>query len=235
MKKPKKITVKFFLNRNLKHLDIDGLEHFPLYAQITYDRKNTQIKCQYGWFYKDLHQVQEQSPHLLPLEEGIFRRVVEYELKQQGEEFKLKGLGRKYEYYSLSIHQLINSYLKLRLKNFIHRAQPQKFLEVLNLEKPNLDFFTIYEASEKLFDNLTGILDKPFLEEMEIYRVYTKFYEKELAPNAFNFPVVIDWLDGSHRHHLEQKLNKHFAQQPGETEKCLKFIHGIISTKIGLV
>lgn len=39
MKKPKKITVKLFLNKTPRG------NTYPWYTQVTYNRRNTQIKC----------------------------------------------------------------------------------------------------------------------------------------------------------------------------------------------
>ena len=141
MKKPKKITVKFFLNENLQPIQVDGERFYPLYTQVTYDRKNTQIKCAYGWYYRDLKHVREIEPHLLPFEEKVLKKSVTHELSLQGDSFRLKGLGKKYENYGLSIHSLFNNYLKIRFKTILKEAKPQKFLEVINLDKNQLDFF----------------------------------------------------------------------------------------------
>jgi hypothetical protein len=234
MKKPKKITVKFFLNNNLKEIIVRGEPSYPLYAQITYDRKNTQIKCNYGGFYKDLHQAREVAPNLLNFEESIFRRSVEFELKRWGDEFKLKGLGRIYENYSLSIHTLFNSYLKLSLKSFLQNAEPIKYLEVLQLEKPNIDFFTVYEVSQKIFDNLNNIVTDEFKEEVKVYQMYLDLYRPFLEKNTHEFPVVVDWLDASHERFLEKQLIKFYNTDEEQIKKVKDLIQRIISTKIEL-
>lgn len=235
MKKPKKITVKFFLNENLQPLKKEDGEYHPLYTQITYDRKNTQIKCAYGWFYKTLNQVREDEPYLLAFEERVLKRSVNYELSLRGDEFRLKGLGRKYENYCLSIHALFNSYLKIRFKEILRDAQPRHFLEVLNLDKPKIDFFTIYQASARLFDNMEAIVGDDFREEIASYRVYVDFYKPALEDNKYGFPVVIDWLEGSHRRDLENKLRAHYSSEEEQVLKCMNLIHKIISTKLELV
>lgn len=235
MKKPKKITVKFFLNKNLKEIVIQGDFCYPLYTQITYDRKNTQIKCMYGGYYKSIEQVQEETPNLLDFEEKILKRSVNYELGKLGDEFKLKGLGRKYENYCKSIHKLFNSYLKLRFKNIIKDASPRRFLEVLNLNSQDIDFFVIYDASVKLFDNLPEILEEGFKEEMRIYQTYFAMYETTLSDGKYKFPVVIDWLEGSHQQELKNKLEVSFQNESQMIEKSMELIHKIVSTKLELV
>jgi hypothetical protein len=233
MKKPKKITVKFFLNKNLHGIeDENKQERKPLYTQITYDRKNTQIKCNYGGYYLNIEQISEESPYLLDFEETILHRTVSYELNRLGIEFRLKGLGKKYEVYCLSIHQLFNSYLKVRLKSVLQRAEPQKFLEILHIEQTQVDFFILYEASLRLFDNLRLVTNQEFLEEMDIYRVYYQLYENALQDNKYQFPVVIDWLEGVHIKQLHEKLKNVSIDNPQMTEKILQLIDKIVNTKI---
>lgn len=232
MKKPKKITVKFFLNTNLKSIEKSDGNYRPLYAQITYDRKNTQIKCNYGEYYRSLEQIKTEEPNLLGFEEKIFKRSVVYELGLKGDEFRLKGLGEKYENYCLSIHALFSSYLKLRFKNILKQAQPARFLDVLSLDKTGTDFFTIYEASLRLFDNMNDLIAQDFKEEMEIYQIYYQLYESLLtAEKKYLFPVVIDWLEGSHPIDLEKKLKE---TRPDLQEKALNLISKIITTKLEL-
>lgn len=235
MKKPKKITIKFFLNKNLNPIEQEDGSYYPLYTQITYDRKNTQIKCAYGFFYKSLQQAQEQESDLLIFEEKVLKKSVDYELSIHGDEFKLRGLGKKYENYCISIHALFNSYLKIRFKEILKDARPKKFLEVLNLDRGKIDFFTIYEASERLFQNLAEVIEEEFREEVSIYQVYFSLYEKSLKDDKYQFPVVIDWLEGSHQRDLDEKLKKKLPENPEMRTKSMNLINKIVSTKLELV
>jgi hypothetical protein len=235
MKKPKKITVKFFLNKNLQPINLHGELAYPLYNQITYDRKNTQIKCTYGNYYKSLEQAKRDSPYLFAFEEKILKRSVSYEISKLGDEFRLKGLGRKYDHYSLSIHTLFNNYLKMQLKDMLRRsAKPAHFLEVLHLEKDGLDFFVLYEAAQRLFDNLKEIIRPAIQEEMEVYRIYYQLYEPALKGNKYEFPVVIDWIDGTHIQQLKDRFAVAFAQDTARIERALTLIDKIIATKLEL-
>ena len=59
VKKEKKITVKFFLNRKVEPATGDkGEKYYPLYLMITYNRKNMQFRSKYGMFYSDLNEVE---------------------------------------------------------------------------------------------------------------------------------------------------------------------------------
>lgn len=234
MKKPKKITIKFFLNKNLHALDPSVPESdkaYPLYTQITYDRKNTQIKCVYGWYYRTMEQVWEEQPFLLPFEEKILRRSVTHELQRMGLDFRLKGLGRKYDSYALSIHALVNSYIKMRFRTFLSRAQPARFLDTINTDARKIDFTVLHEAAQRLFDNLEELLPQEFHREVEIYEAYKAFYKEELNNNKYQFPVVIDWIAGEHEAELRQKFRQ---EKPALEEEGIKLIAKIIRTKLEL-
>ncbi len=231
MKKPKKITIKFFLNTFLNPID-ENEECYPLYVQITFNRKNTQIKCQYGGYFKSLEWIKENDPYLLPFEEKNFRKMMLYEVDKQGDLLDMVGLGDKYDKFCLSTHALFNNYLKARLRSESMRAKPKEFSDVIDYRKKNLAFSTILKASIKLFDNLEEVLTPEFREEMRMYEVYYKLYEIPLNDKKYLFPTVIDWLNGSHIEELSEKLKEVFNQEPEMVTKTIVLINGIILSRI---
>jgi hypothetical protein len=235
MKKPKKITIKFFLNENLKEVETsDKTVGYPLYNQVTYDRKNTQIKCRYGkGYYPNMLEVQQNYGKLLLFEESILKRMVEFEIKRLGVDFHLKGLGKVYDNYSLSIFKLFNSYLKVRLKTILQKAMPDEFLEILQMNE-NTDFDVLFRASEKLFDNFKELLMVDFLEEMKLFEIYKEICHKILDENEYKFPVIMDWLDGSHPAFLDKKLKEKYPQNRDYQKKMKDLIEKIITTKLEL-
>ncbi len=232
MKKPKKVTVKFFLNTHLKSMPVDPMkEHedwgFPLYTQVTYDRKNTQIKCNYGGFYKNIVTVHREHADLLRFEESIFRRCVLFELEKRNEDFQLRGLGEIYDNYSKSIPHLFNNYLKMRLKNILPKARPTHLLEALHFTKQKLRFYVLYEASLKLFDNVESLITEEFKEEMTLFTAYLEKYDKTQTGELYGFPVVIDWLDNSHIKQIREDF-------PEESEKLIILLDKIIQSSLEL-
>ncbi len=234
MKRPKKVTVKFFLNEHLKEIEREDGNYYPLYVQITYNRKNTQIKCAYGGFYKSMEQLEDQYAPLLRFEEEIFKKTVYYELGQQGEEFQLRGIGKKYDAYCASIPALFDRYLKVRLKNTLQKAQPLRFLDVLQTEKRDIPFSLLLEASYRLFDNLKAIISDEFREEMEIYELYQALLGDQIREENFRFPVVIDWLAGDHSQEVAQQIRSRYPDKSDKIEKSIIILQKIISTKLGL-
>lgn len=59
MQKEKKITIKFYLNKLLEPvMDNEGGKNYPLYIQVTYNRRNMQFKSKYGMYYATLDEVE---------------------------------------------------------------------------------------------------------------------------------------------------------------------------------
>ncbi|WP_026999438.1 hypothetical protein [Eisenibacter elegans] len=234
MKKPKKITIKFFLNEHIKPIDTPQGIAYPLYCQITYNRKNTHIKCNYGGYYTSMESIQETQPKLLPFEEYIFRQMMDYEVGQHGELLDMKGLGTKYDRYSVSIHALFSHHLKARLQSETLQAQPQEFVEVLNYHKKTLSFQILLRAAEKLFDDLPGLLSPEFHEEITLYQHYYELYKTTLdqAETDYGFPLIIDWVTGTHPRQLETLLQTRFDQEPELIKKMMTTIHRLVCTKL---
>ena len=91
--KPKKITIKFFVNKAVQPTIEGETKRYPLYALITYDRKNTMMRCHYGNYYKDLNEIERvHYPGLLAMEERIIRKTIDYEWLDNSaiEDYKIK-------------------------------------------------------------------------------------------------------------------------------------------------
>lgn len=234
MKKPKKLSVKFFLNKFLQSIALEnGRMGYPLYAQITYERKNTQIKCSYGGYYDSYESVKRDHEAVLAFEDKLLRKSVQYEVDKFGDEFQLKGLGRKYDTYSQSTHRIFDNYMKMRLRDVLQkRAEPARLLETLHTDRVTVNFFLLYEASKRLFDNLEAIIHPALADEIAVHRIYYDFYAQDLKNNLFDFPTVIDWLEGSHLRAVAEKFDAFYKGDKAQTEKALQLIHKIIDTKM---
>src|SRR5690606_7251944 len=185
MKKPKKITIKFFLNKNLQpqKLSKEGgrkaLSIYPLYIQVIYNRTNTQFKSFYGEYYSDLTKVDEENmsgPGLLKFEEEIVRKIMEYEIEKKGEKFDLKTITRKYESYGQSIEGLLNGYLKSKLQRILVKTKPYEYAQVFNFADSKVDSLLIYKAAKSLYEGLEKAIPKEFVEEMRVYEDFSKAY-----------------------------------------------------------
>jgi hypothetical protein len=221
--KPKKVTVKFFVNQAVQPA-LDGkTKRYPLYMLITYDRKNTMMRCHYGQWYKDLKEIEKvHYPGLLDMEERIIRKAIAYEMAQRGKDFDLKGMSKKYDLYAIGIHILLEKHLKGQLWSVLSRMEPYEFAKALNFTDPDVEFSTLYKIAKKVFKDLTDKLPKNFEQEIEIYQAFAKLYQGSFF--QYSFPTVIEWLDGTAVDDYRGKLTALYPDSPSTVKKSIDFI-----------
>lgn len=205
--KPKKVTLKFFLNKAVQPIVDDRTKRYPLYVLITYDRKNTMLKCHYGKYYKDLDEIERVSyPGLLALEEKAIRGTITYELSRRGTEFDLKGIHEKYDGYCLGIHALLEQYLKDQLWSILLRQEPFAYAKALKFNDPDVSFETLYTICQRVYKGFANVMPAGFQTEVKIFKMYNKIYGSGFF--QYDFPIVIGWLDGSMVDEFRSRLSK---------------------------
>jgi len=225
LKKAKKITVKFFLNRVLESVTNEkGRASYPLYIQVTYNRKNMQLKSKYAGYYYDLKEV---KPGLMEFEERILRKMITYESGQTKEEYDLKGLKRKYDIYSESVHEAVETYLKPKLRLAILKTN-HDLTTVLDFNSSHATVARLYEAAQRLFPDFTKNLEAKLHGELTTYEQFRKLYKEPFF--TYTFPTVIDWVDGGYQEELTNNLKTVYKNQP-ETVKAVLSLIGHTVTK----
>lgn len=229
--KQKKITIKFFVNKAVQPTIEGKTKRYPLYALITYDRKNTMMRCHYGNYYKDLNEIERvHYPGLLAMEERIIRKTIDYEMARRKADFDLKGTSRKYDQYCIGIHVLLENYLKNQLWSALSRLEPFEYAKALNFNDPDVSFNTLYLICKKIYKEFRSLLPKNFEMEVDIHHAFTKVYRASLF--QYTFPTIIEWLDNSAVEDYKMKLKDyHYKNQP-EVSKSIDFIERIIRTSL---
>ncbi|MCR6638768.1 MAG: hypothetical protein NVV82_07190 [Sporocytophaga sp.] len=231
MKKPKKITVKFFVHESLKPKVEDGVERFPLYMRITYQRRNTMLKSFYGGYYKDLKEVEKlHYPGFLEFEERNIQKTINYEIAKLGEAFDLKGVHEKYEVYCIGIYKILESYFKNVLWMAALRSEPAEYAKALNFSDEEVSFETLFQIGRKIYPVIDKHLPKDFEEEIEIYQLFTKLYQGSFF--QYTFPTVVEWLDGSAITDYRKKLDTFLKGDKRKLERHIAVINRIVNTGI---
>ncbi|MBN8852769.1 MAG: hypothetical protein BGO55_03350 [Sphingobacteriales bacterium 50-39] len=227
LKKAKKITVKFFLNQLLEPATNDkGKEAYPLYIQVTYNRKNMQLKSKYAEYYYDLKEV---KPGLMEFEERILQKIVTHEKSETKGEYDLKGLKRKYEVYSLSIHEAVEDYLKPKLRLAILKTNDE-LTGVLNFTAPQATTALLHKGARRLFPDFDRYLGAKLQTELAAYEQYRQLYKEPFF--TYTFPAIIDWVDGSYRGELYKKLNAVYKNNPGAIKGIVALIEHAVTEKL---
>lgn len=126
-----KITVKHYLNKRLQSKEIHNVQKFPLYVQITVERKTTQLKSLTGLYLsdnefcnlndeniganlkcKDLNSiVKEVNFWDISKEKELIYKVVTYSVEKKKYKVGSNDLNRIIQFYSQEIIQLFAKYI----------------------------------------------------------------------------------------------------------------------------
>jgi hypothetical protein len=224
IRKPKKITVKFFLNRLLEPVVQEQKQAYhPLYIQVTYNRKNMQFKSMYGEYYKDESELPQR---LMDFEERVIHQIINHETAQTESDYELKGLKRKFEVYSTSIGYMLERYLKPKLRAAIMKTNDE-LTTVLAFDTAHATVARLFKAAHLLFKDFDSYLTVKLSEELNALWNYQKLYP---APKFdYSFPTVIDWVDGSYRIELEKKLKDVYKNKPEVIRKVMTLVEQAVA------
>jgi hypothetical protein len=226
-KKSKKITVKFFLNRLLAPMTNEkGKEAYPLYIQVTYNRKNMQLRSKYGGYYHDLQDV---PPPLLEFEERVLRKIITLEASHLEDYYDLKGLRRTYEVYSLPLHEAIEDYLKPRLRRAILKTR-HELTNVLDFSSARATVPLLQAAARKLFPDFERHLGRRLQQELTTYEQFLRLYKQPLL--SYSFPMIIDWSDGSYKEELARNVKAAYENNPQIARRIAALIGDAAAHKI---
>jgi hypothetical protein len=224
--KEKKITVKPFLNKNISQ---DG-ETFPLYFQITFQRKNTQIKSHFNKSYENLDEALKKEKESIKFEQEMFQRVVDFEYKRHGNEFSLKKLKDKYEAYLVPLPTVISLRLRKRLMK-VYVQTNSEFQSIIRFDGFDVDFGKLLKASRLLIPRFDSYLAKDFKDEMVAYEHLVKYLPVQLRTQTY-LPLM-DWVDKNCAESFHQNLME--LMNSKEADKTIATICAIIDEKINFI
>ena len=218
-----KITIKFFLNRNLAPMRQHGKSFYPLYVLTTFQRKSTQFKSKSEEYFEDFESLKKNRPDILQFEERILRKMVEYEVEKVGEEkFTLKGLSERYPYYAISIYIALETYLKNKLqKQMLSSADPLAL--VPHYENPAVTVSLLYTAAVRLFPGFESKMPAQLIEELQAYEYYQTLFPLEFY--MYDFAVIIEWLNGDHEKVLEEAFTNVYGNKPAELNRIVALLN----------
>lgn len=223
--KEKKITVKFFLNQSLEPATGErGRKLYPLYIQVTYNRKNMQFKSRYGLFYISLKEV---PTELTAFEEKLLTKIIRYEAKGDEEGYELKGLKRKYDLYSISIYQALEAYLKPKLRLAVLKKGGE-LAQVLDFTQSRIFTGLLHQAATLLFPQLDSTMPQKLRDDLQTYKLFQSLNQEPVL--SYNFPTIIDWLEGSHKTELLNFPALNAA--PDKAKKVVKLIDDAVNESL---
>jgi len=190
-----KINVRHFINKNLKPYwsPYSGYsDDYPLYIQVTFARKNTQIKSHFDNYYTSIDVALEEHKDMLDLEKNWIERIIAYEYITKGKDFNLKGFGQRYPIYSSPIPIIIDQELKKKFTYALIDTETE-FRNLLLPKDQNVSIITYYKAASILtktkIEKNTSLEFKKQIEATGEY--FERYWDEEIKP------ILIDWLDHS--------------------------------------
>jgi len=195
MSKLPKISVRHFINKNLKPYwsPYSGYsDEYPLYVQVTFARKNTQIKSHFDNYYTSIEIASKEHKHILDLEKNWIERIIAHEYKTKGKDFNLKGFGQRYPIYSSPIPTIIDQELKKKFTYALVETETE-FRSLLLPKDPNVSIITYYKAASILTKTkIEKNISPDFKKEIETTSEYfERYWDGEIKP------ILIDWIDKS--------------------------------------
>jgi hypothetical protein len=228
IQKEKKITIKFFLNQLVEPVTGEkGQSYYPLYIQVTYNRKNMQFKSKYGLYYQDANEIE---PALLQFEENTLRQIINYESGQTDAEYDLKGLKRKYEVYSTSVLDAVEQFLKPKLKSAILKTNDE-LTTVLDFNQSKATVGRLFKAARLLFPKFEQSLTIKLREELAAYDQFRQLF-KEPILSEYIFPTIISWIISTYPNELEAKLKVIYKGKPEASKKVMTLIQQAVTEKL---
>lgn len=204
MKKEKKITVRFYLNKQLEPVTGEKRKkYYPLYLYITYDRRNMQFRSKYGLYYNSLDEVEA---GLMAFEENTIRRIIGYEASLSASSYELKGLRQRYDVYAVSIQQAVEDYIKPKLRLAILKTNDE-LTAVLDFNQPQSTAGRLYAAAKKLFPGFDKSIPNTLAELLDAYETLSMVFGNPIL-KGYDFPTAIDWVAGDYPQKLEAALTR---------------------------
>jgi hypothetical protein len=203
----KKITVKHFINKSLPLTDIYASKAdeecigpiYPLYVQVTYNRKNTQFKSSLDMGLQNFEYIEDTMRALMEEEKKMIIRIIEYELKKLKSGFTLKSLRKKYKHYTTPILNILERYVHSHFINIVKKSKT-KYADLLTYEfQFNVTFSLILDAARELIPNFNNYMDSEIELDFKVLEMYYQIFGTETEPfmnSLFMSPVFIDWSEG---------------------------------------
>ncbi len=242
-----RISIKPYLNKRVQPINISRslngtiqeVEAWPLYYQVVYKRKNTNIRSAYAKGLNeftnhfvsldDKDKIYDDAQKVIKRDIQIIEQIIRYKEKKEAD-FSIIGIRNAYEEYAIGLHHLLNEKLLTFLSFKVVNTLDPNSIALFNFK--NGSAYTIYRYADILFKHL----DMFTLSEHKSFALIKTFFEIYYKPmkgletknlrhhvgvprDYFNDPLLIDFLKGDLRNML---LSKGLS-----TEKCSEILNTI--------
>jgi len=234
MKDFSKITIKYFINKNLAPVNgitgsiANGKEilypnEYPLYFKVTFKRKSTEVKSIIDCGFISVDDAKSKYESLMQTETKMIEHFVETGYEVLGDKFSLRGIGDLCKrYHQRYIYDVFDSYVLNEFDKIVSKIDsPLKNVLCLRLPKvPSKIYFDI--ANKMLEDNSTIDHLKNKFEKIGTIE-HIKLPNNELLSQT----RIVDWEFGN-----AKELFSKYALKHGISNELKKEIIEIIDNEI---
>jgi len=230
MAKEKKISLKYYINNRVKPMVINGEDCFPLYVQISYNRKTTQVKVTKPYRLEDaiylnpakfdsdekienaLAILNEDNPYY---NLKIIEKLIRHEIRLAGEDYTLKGFGNRVDdIYAINFQTIVDicHFLTVTASRVIEDEGFDSVVSKIDYMSVNhwIGIFEVYYHIKFYRQNI-----KDFLSPFEVYLV-TGYWLlavlfddveglKGISKNDSKIPTYL-WIVGDLKQKFVEKL-----------------------------
>ncbi len=202
-------TYKTYPNERIKPTLFQGKMVYPLYIQLTYNRKSAVFKSYYfDLFARTKYQF---LPTSLPQIERLEGRVIEYIIHRNFDRFDLDRFARQYKLFTIDVLDSFEGAFKLWLINYL-KAEDLAGLAGLLACSP------VEVSIIKVWDDLKKILDTERFKRMEEMAVQAgpympiAMYVRDICPEGpFCLPVY-EFAIQKKQMEIERFIRKRFRK-----------------------
>jgi hypothetical protein len=152
------VSYKTFFNARIKQTVFQGKETWPLYVQVTYDRKTIFFKS----YYFDLFAQPKYNFLQMPLfqVDELESRVAEFSVKWDAKRFDLDIFSRRYKVFSIDILDSFDGRFKIWLANYFQQEGWSGLAAAVAQSNDGV-------AAIQLWDDLKKCMEPGIFEKME--------------------------------------------------------------------
>lgn len=219
----KKITVKPFLNKNLAAQNSSfGEKLFPLYYQVTFNRKNTQFKSNFDLYLASIEETNSTEKQQIQTEIDVITKIINTEKDSNSSDYSLMGLKQKHEFYLMPVDKIIQKYLLNILQKAVNQCNSE-YKYIFKFENNDSNVILLFKACKELIDNISKYLPDEYKFEIDVLKALIKHQRKGF--------VIANWMDENIQNELKAEFTSHF-ENIKTAENAINFIENVVGEKM---
>ena len=202
------ISYKTYFNTRIKEVLFQGVETWPLYVQMTYDRKSIFFKS----YYFDLFSQPKYDFLRMPLSqvEELERRVLDFIIAEGGTNFNLTMASVKYKNYCLDVLDLCEPKFKSWLVSYFKEENLAGLAAMVEQAKDRVVGIHLWDDLKKTMDAGSFLrMEKRAMSFGGSYLPLATYIIRQYPKGPFCLPIH-EWYENKNRKKMESAMGESF-------------------------